>query len=48
MNKTSNYAIFLNEDHENKNSYLGKLRSNFLGTQYVIYNNGLNKQFAKE
>lgn len=41
-NKTSNYLISTDPDNMNKNSqsYLGKLRSNFLGTEFYIYNEG--------
>ena len=48
-NKTSNYLISMSESDLKKNSafYLGKLRSNFLGTEYCIYNNGLNPKKKK-
>ena len=41
-NKTSNYLISTDPENLNKNSasYLGKLRSNFLGTEFYIYNEG--------
>jgi tubby-related protein 1 len=41
-NKTSNYLISTDPEDLNKNSasYLGKLRSNFLGTEFYIYNEG--------
>ena len=43
-NRTSNYAITMNQkDFSVKNpSYLGKVRSNFLGTEFHIFDNGLN------
>jgi tubby-related protein 1 len=43
-NKTSNYLISTDPDNMNKNSttYLGKLRSNFLGTEFYIFNEGAN------
>ena len=41
-NKTSNYLITLSFDNFKKDSkdVLGKLRSNFLGTEFKIYDNG--------
>lgn len=46
-NKTSNYLISMSRnDHEkNSDSILGKLRSNFLGTEYMIYDNGKNPDY---
>lgn len=43
-NKTSNYAISMNKGDCTKDSdgFLGKLRSNFLGLEFVAYSNGLN------
>jgi len=43
-NKTSNYIISMEKDEVEKDSsgYLGKLRSNFVGTEFVLYDNGLN------
>jgi len=43
-NKTSNYLISMSEkDLKIKSpSYLGKVRSNFLGTEFMIYDKGLN------
>jgi hypothetical protein len=48
-NKTSNYLISMSESDLKKNSafYIGKLRSNFLGTEYCIYDNGLNPKKKK-
>ena len=48
-NKTSNYLISLDQAKESKNSqgYLGKVRSNFLGTEFYIYDNGENPDKAK-
>jgi len=45
-NKTSNYVISLDKESMEKDSlsYLGKLRSNFLGTEFVLYDNGLNPE----
>lgn len=49
LNKTSNYSISLSKDNFKKNSevFIGKLRSNFLGTEFNIYNNGENPKKAK-
>mmetsp|Transcript_7893 Transcript_7893/g.17770 ORF Transcript_7893/g.17770 Transcript_7893/m.17770 type:complete len:692 (+) Transcript_7893:1036-3111(+) len=43
-NKTSNYLISMSRNDHDKNSdgILGKLRSNFLGTEYMIYDQGRN------
>lgn len=42
--KTSNYLISMNQDELSTRNpaYLGKLRSNFLGTQFIIYDTGLD------
>lgn len=47
-NKTSNYLISTDPENMNKNSttYLGKLRSNFLGTEFYIYNEGQSSKKA--
>ena len=49
FNKTSNYLITLNHDKFNKNlkDNLGKVRSNFLGTEFKIYDNGQNPKKCK-
>lgn len=42
-NRTSNYYISstaVNKADKNSNSYLGKVRANFLGTEFFIYDNG--------
>jgi hypothetical protein len=43
-NKTSNYAIVMSKCDEGKDcdSFLGKLRSNFLGLEFISYGAGLN------
>eukprot|EP00586_Coscinodiscus_wailesii_P008433 CAMPEP_0172523110 /NCGR_PEP_ID=MMETSP1066-20121228/293488_1 /TAXON_ID=671091 /ORGANISM="Coscinodiscus wailesii, Strain CCMP2513" /LENGTH=664 /DNA_ID=CAMNT_0013306167 /DNA_START=747 /DNA_END=2741 /DNA_ORIENTATION=+ len=43
-NKTSNYLISMlkNDYHRNSPNILGKLRSNFMGTEFVVYNAGLS------
>jgi len=47
-NATSNYMISLDKDNLGKNSsYLGKVRSNFLGTEFAIFDNGKNPGKAK-
>lgn len=41
-NKSSNYLMSLDRDDLSRrsNNYFGKLRSNFVGTEFIIYNNG--------
>ena len=48
-NKTSNYLVSLDREKESKKSqgFLGKVRSNFLGTEFAIYDNGENPDKAK-
>ena len=48
-NTTSNYLITLDQDKTKKGSkgYLGKLRSNFLGTEFYLYDSGDNPKKAK-
>lgn len=48
-NKTSNYLISMSESDLKKNSafYIGKLRSNFLGTEYCMYDRGQNPKKKK-
>jgi hypothetical protein len=43
-NATSNYLISLDQEKLDKksNGYLGKVRSNFLGTEFYIYDTGKN------
>jgi tubby-related protein 1 len=43
-NKTSNYLISMGHNDHDKDSVniLGKLRANFAGTEYMIYDNGIN------
>ena len=43
FNNTSNYSISMSRnDLDNKNiNYLGKVRSNFMGTEFVFYDNGV-------
>jgi len=45
--KTSNYLISMGRNDLDKNSanIIGKLRSNFLGTEYAIYDDGRNPEF---
>jgi tubby-related protein 1 len=42
--KTSNYLISMSEGdlRRTSNNYLGKLRANFVGTEFRIYDNGSN------
>lgn len=44
FNKTSHYALSLqkNEFKRGSKSYLGKCRSNFLGTEFHVYDDGMN------
>lgn len=49
-NATSNYLISMGRnDFDNRQSpnVIGKLRSNFLGTEYQIYDNGRNPQYER-
>lgn len=43
-NKTSNYAISMSKSEMSKeaDTFLGKLRSNFLGLEFVAYSSGMN------
>jgi len=43
-NTTSNYLISMNQEDLKKESagYLGKLRANFVGTEFCLYDSGLN------
>lgn len=43
-NKSSNYMITMDEDHFSikSSNYLSKLRSNFVGTTYHLYDSGAN------
>lgn len=49
-NTTSNYLISVDESKAKKDSkgYLGKLRSNFLGTEFYIFDDGENPKKAKK
>lgn len=60
-NKTSNYHISMDRVNfdTNSKSYLGKVRSNFLGSEYMLYDDGIspnktaqvdrgNKEFRRE
>ena len=48
-NKTSNYGISIEKDIVKKGAetYLGKLRSNFIGTEFCLFNSGENSKNAK-
>ena len=52
MNSTSNYMITIDQQKfaKDANGYLGKVRSNFLGTEFYIYDAKENpkKAAAKE
>eukprot|EP00351_Strombidinopsis_sp_SopsisLIS2011_P000283 CAMPEP_0116872992 /NCGR_PEP_ID=MMETSP0463-20121206/3939_1 /TAXON_ID=181622 /ORGANISM="Strombidinopsis sp, Strain SopsisLIS2011" /LENGTH=105 /DNA_ID=CAMNT_0004514161 /DNA_START=1592 /DNA_END=1909 /DNA_ORIENTATION=- len=49
-NTTSNYMISLDQEKLKKgtNGYLGKVRSNFLGTEFYLYDTGENPGKAKQ
>ena len=49
-NKTSNYLISMNKQELDKKSqfYLGKVRSNFLGTEFHVYDRGENPEECKD
>jgi tubby-related protein 1 len=49
-NKTSNYLVSYNKNEVKKNSpyCLGKVRSNFLGTEFNIYDHGLNPNKSRD
>lgn len=46
---TSNYVISADADKMEKSpyGYLGKVRSNFLGTEFCLYDSGKNPKKAK-
>jgi tubby-related protein 1 len=48
-NTTSNYMITIDQEKLKKGTkgYLGKLRSNFLGTEFYLYDTGKNPKKAK-
>jgi hypothetical protein len=48
-NKTSNYWVTLDQDNMKKKGkgFLGKLRANFMGTEFVIYDDGENPTKTK-
>jgi len=46
LNKTSNYALYSNKD-EKKENFVGKVRSNFLGTEFLFYDTGVNPKDSK-
>ena len=47
-NTTSNYLVSMELGDHNKNSsnYIGKVRANFVGTEFQIYDNGINYKDA--
>jgi tubby-related protein 1 len=49
INNTSNYIVSMNrKDPEKKNhDFLGKVRSNFLGTEFTLYDSGENPKKSK-
>jgi len=49
FNKTSNYMISMDQDKAGKSGsgYLGKVRSNFLGTEFSVFDDGANPDKAR-
>lgn len=49
-NRSSNYIISMDKDNlEKKNDkYIGKLRANFLGTEFVIFDHGKNPKLLED
>ncbi|CAK4066373.1 unnamed protein product [Aphanomyces euteiches] len=50
-NRTSNYLISMQRGdlaRKGSDNFLGKLRANFIGTEFVIYDNGLNPKSADQ
>lgn len=50
-NKTSNYIISRDPqtiDRNDHQSYVGKLRSNFVGTEFTMFDNGINPKNANQ
>lgn len=49
-NKTSNYLISMDKNQMDKESasYMGKVRSNFVGTEFTIYDAGVNPKNLNE
>ncbi|CAD8166311.1 unnamed protein product [Paramecium octaurelia] len=48
-NNTSNYIISMSrEDLDKGNNFIGKVRSNFMGTEFVLYDAGLNPDKTKD
>jgi tubby-related protein 1 len=50
FNNTSNYLISMSRnDLEKKNkNFLGKVRSNFMGTEFIFYDSGENPSKVKD
>merc|ERR1711988_1897426 len=48
--KTSNYLISMAEDDLRRKgaNYIGKLRANFVGTEFSIYDNGSNPEDVED
>ena len=47
-NTTPNYLVTMNYDNfEKDDNYLGKLRSNFFGTEFTLYDTGCNPKDSK-
>jgi len=48
--KTANYVISLESDNMSRHSttYMGKVRSNFIGTEFTIFDKGMSQEEAKK
>ena len=48
-NNTSNYVISMSrENFEKGDNFIGKVRSNFMGTEFILYDSGLNPEKTKD
>ena len=49
MNSTSSYIITMDQNNfsTKSNLYLGQVKSNFMGTEFKMYDNGLNPKKTK-
>ena len=51
MNTTSNYVISMKKNEfstRNREVFLGKVRSNFLGTEFILFDEGQNPKKCKD
>ncbi len=49
-NNTSNYLVTMSRNEYDKKSpyYMGKVRSNFMGTEFVLYDKGEDPKKCKD